>query len=228
MPAMLRTIDMGLVYDEFEERFTMRMKAWAALFVLTAGMMSAAGLFTARLGAQNQPQPAKMDQMSGMNMDKGMAMSSIPAGPLKITFGDKSAEWTPATLAPLPHQTVTVINNHTKASETFSGVLLIDLLQRLGLPAKPEGKELRHYFVAVGSDGYEAVYSLAEVAPELHNGTVIVADSKDGKPLAGSGPLQLVTTGDKALVRCVRNLVAIRVLTVGDDAEFPPVPKKGK
>jgi len=31
--------------------------------------------------------------------------------------------------------------------------------------------------VAQGSDGYEAVYSLAEVTPELHNTTVIVADT---------------------------------------------------
>jgi hypothetical protein len=44
--------------------------------------------------------------------------------------------------------------------------------------------------------------------------TVIVADTLAGNPLlAGKGPLQLVTTGDKALARCVRNLVAIRVLT---------------
>jgi hypothetical protein len=158
----------------------------------------------------------------------GMSKPLDPAGPLKITFGDKFAEWTPATMAALPHQTVTVISNHTKASLTYSGVPLIDLLQRLGLPAKPEGKELRHYLVAVGSDGYEAVYSFAEVASEIHNATVIVADTQDGKPIADSGPLQLVNTGDKVLARCVRNLVAIRVQTVGDDAEFPPVPKKDK
>ncbi len=166
--------------------------------------------------------------MGSMNMDHGMSKPALPAGPLKITFGDKSAEWTPATLAALPHQTVTVISNHTKANLTYSGVPLIDLFKQLGLPAKPEGKELRHYLVAVGSDGYEAVYSFAEVASEIHNATVIVADTQDGKPIADSGPLQLVNTGDKVLARCVRNLVAIRVLTVGDDSEFPSVTKKVK
>ena len=50
-----------------------------------------------------------------------------PAGPLMITFGDKSATWTAATLAALPHTTVTVHNEHTKADETYSGVPLIDL-----------------------------------------------------------------------------------------------------
>jgi hypothetical protein len=152
--------------------------------------------------------------MDGMSPAHGMSKPAVPAGPLKIVFGDKSAEWTPATLAALPHQTVTVINSHTKASLTYSGVPLIDLLKQLRVPAKPMGKQLRLYLVAQGSDGYEAVDSLAEVAPELHNATVIVADTLGGNPLlADKGPLQLVTTGDKALTRCVRNLVAIRVLT---------------
>jgi hypothetical protein len=176
-------------------------------------MVLMAGTITAMSQEQSQPQPA-MGGMGGMSMAHEMNKPAVPAGPLKIVFGDKSAEWTPATLAGLPHQTVTVVNSHTKASLTYSGVPLIDLLKQLGVPAKPMGKQLRLYLVAQGSDGYEAVYSLAEVAPELHNATVIVADSLAGESLADKGPLQLVTTGDKALARCVRNLVGIRVLTV--------------
>ena len=41
----------------------------------------------------------------------------------------------------------------------------------------------------------------------------MVADALDGKPLTESGPVQLVTTGEKRPARWVRNLVAIRVLT---------------
>jgi hypothetical protein len=81
----------------------------------------------------------------------------LPAGPLKITFGDKSAEWTPATLAPLPHQTLTLYNEHAKANQTFTGVPLIDLLAQLGVPAKPRGKDFKLYIVAEGSDGYQVV-----------------------------------------------------------------------
>jgi hypothetical protein len=178
----------------------------------TAGMALMVGTITAMSQEQGQPQPA-MGGMGGMGMAHEMSKPAVPAGPLKIVFGDKSAEWTPATLAALPHQTVTVINSHTKASLTYSGVPLIDLLKPLGVPAKPMGKQLRLYLVAQGSDGYEAVYSLAEVAPELHDATVIVAGTLAGEPLADKGSLQLVTTGDKALARCVRNLVVIRVLT---------------
>jgi hypothetical protein len=191
----------------------MRLRVWAATLGFTAGMVLMAGSFTAMSQEQSKPQPA-MGQMGGMMPAHEMSKPAVPAGPLKIVFGDKSAEWTPATLAALPHQTVTVINSHTKASLTYSGVPLIDLLKQLGVPGKPMGKQLRLYLVAQGSDGYEAVYSLAEVTPELHNTTVIVADTLAGNPLlADKGPLQLVNTGDKALARCVRNLVAIRVLT---------------
>jgi len=191
----------------------MRWRVWTSMLGLTAGIVFMAGTFPAISQEQSQPQPA-MGGMSGMMPAHEMSKPAVSAGPLKIVYGDKSAEWTTATLAGLPHQTVTVFNSHTKASLTYSGVPLIDLLQQLGVPGKPMGKQLRLYLVAQGSDGYEAVYSLAEVTPELHNVTVIVADTLAGNPLlAGKGPLQLVTTGDKALARCVRNLVAIRVLT---------------
>jgi len=135
------------------------------------------------------------------------------AGPLKIAFGDKSAEWTAATLAALPHKTLNVYNEHAKANQTYSGVPLIDLLTKLGVPEKPRGKDFRLYLVAEGSDGYQVVYSIGEVAPDVHDGDVIVADSLDGKPLPGNGPLQLVATGEKRPARWVRNLDAIRVLT---------------
>ena len=191
----------------------MRLKVWSAILEVTTCMALMAWTLTGMSQAQNQPEPA-MGSMDGMMPAHEMSKPAVPAGPLKIVYGDKTAEWTPTTLAALPHQTVTVINSHTKASLTYSGVPLIGLLKQLGVPAKPMGPQLRLYLVAQGSDGYEAVYSLAEVTPELHNETVIVADTLGGNPLpADKGPLQLVTTGDKALSRCVRNLVAIRVRT---------------
>jgi hypothetical protein len=144
----------------------------------------------------------------------GMHKPAVPAGQLKITFGDQSAEWTAATLAALPHTTLTLYNEHTKANETYSGVPLIDLLVKLGVPDKPRGKQFRLYLVAEGSDGYEVVYSLGEVTPDVHDATVLVVDSEDGKPIADDGPLKMVATGERRPARWVRNLVAVRVLTV--------------
>jgi len=139
------------------------------------------------------------------------AQTAQASAPLKITFGDKSATYTPEQLTAMPQTTVTVYNEHTKASETYTGVPLMDLLARLGVPTTPHGKEMRLYFVAVGSDDYEAVYSVAEVNPSLHDATVIVADTENGKPLATDGPLKLIGTREKRPARWMRNLVAIRV-----------------
>jgi hypothetical protein len=161
----------------------------------------------AALGQSAPPDHQRpLDQQSmSVNSPAGLA------GPLKITFGDKSAEWTPASLAALPHKTITVYNEHAKANQAYSGVELIDLLKPLGVAEKPRGQEFRLYLVAEGSDGYEVVYSVGEVTPDVHDGTVLVADTMDGKTMATTGPFQLVATGEKRPARWVRNLVAIRV-----------------
>lgn len=193
----------------------MRMRVWSAtlLFGLSVGAAMA------QAPAQNQPQPMPMGGMDmghGMGMDHGMKMDmpTLPAGPLKIIFGDKTAEWTPAALAALPHKTVTVFDEHTNANQRYSGVPLMELLIRLGVPDKPHGKDLRLYLVAEGADGYKAVYSVAEVNPAAHEATVIVADALDGKALQTAGPLELIASGDKHPARWVRNLAAVRVLAV--------------
>jgi hypothetical protein len=153
-----------------------------------------------------------MGKMGGMEMG-AMKEPPPPTGPLKISFGANSAEWSPAALAALPHTTLTLYNMHAKGCQTYSGVPLMDLLTRLGVPAKQHGKDLQLYLVAEGSDGYKAVYSLAEVNNDLHEGAVIVADAVDGKALPGGGQFQLIAKGEKRPARWVRALVSIRVLT---------------
>ncbi len=184
--------------------------------ICTAIVLSLLGVaaISAQTPAQNQTQPAMPMGQSPMPMGEmgEMHKPAPPAGPLKVTFGDKSATWTPATLAPLAHVTVTVRNEHTKANDTYSGVPLMALLTPLGVSDQPHGKYLRFYVEALGSDGYEAVYSIGEVNPNVHDATVIVADTENGKPLTSDGPLKLVDTGDKHPARWVRNLVAIKVL----------------
>jgi hypothetical protein len=163
--------------------------------------------FIAALGQSAPPAHQRSPDQQSMSINSPAGL----AGPLKIAFGDKSAEWTPATLAALPHKTITVYNEHAKANQTYSGVELIDLLKPLGVAEKPHGQEFRLYLVAEGSDGYEVVYSVGEVTPDVHDGTVLVADTMDGKTMATTGPFQLVATGEKRPARWVRNLVAIRV-----------------
>jgi hypothetical protein len=193
------------------EGFTMRGTAWTGVLLAAFGL-GAVGA-RSQAPAANPPQAPSAAPAAGQpgEMHHG-THPPLPAGPLKITFGDKSAEWTPATLAPLAHKTLNVYNEHAKANQTYTGVPLIDLLTPLGVPEKPRGKDFRLYLVAEGSDGYQVVYSIGEVTPDVHDGDVIVADTLDGKPLADTGPLQLVATGEKRPARWVRNLAAIRVL----------------
>lgn len=167
-------------------------------------------LAAAVLPLQSQTQPAQPMQDTGSMQHHSHPM--IPAGPLKIIVGAQSATFTPQQLAALPHTTITVYNGHAKVNQTYSGVPLINLLTPLGVTDKPRGKALRQYIEAIGSDSYMVVYSSGEIAPDIHDGTVIVADSLNGKPLTESGPFQLVATGEKHPARWVRNLVAIRVL----------------
>jgi hypothetical protein len=188
----------------------MRMGIWMTAILIGLGV-GAVGTHGQNPG-QSPPAPVSNATPSG-EMGMKMGKPAVPAGPLKITFEEKSAEWTPATLAPLPHETVTVYNEHAKANQTYSGVALIDLLKPLGVPDKPHGKEFRLYLVAEGSDGYQVVYSLGEIAPDVHDATVLVADTMDGKSIADDGPLKLVATGETRPARWVRNLVAIRVRT---------------
>jgi hypothetical protein len=113
----------------------------------------------------------------------------------------------------LPQKTVQVRNAHTGADETYQGVELSLLLARLDAPLgqKLRGKALAMYVVAEGTDKYRAVYSLAEVDPAFHNGTVVVADREAGQHITKDGPFKLVNTDDKRPARWVRNLASIRL-----------------
>ncbi|MGB6191256.1 MAG: hypothetical protein WBF42_02225 [Terracidiphilus sp.] len=169
---------------------------------------------TSRIQQEMQQQQPQLPQGGkGSERESQMAAHVLPpAGPLKVSFGDKSAVWTGEKLLALPQTTITVYNEHQKKKQTFSGVPVIDLLTPLGVAAKPHGKDFQLYLVAEGSDGYKVVYSIGEVTPDVHDGTVLVADKLAGRPIAGTGPVQLVATGEKRPARWVRNIVAIRVL----------------
>lgn len=113
----------------------------------------------------------------------------------------------------LPHVTVKVRNGHSSLTESYSGVTLATLLTKVGAPLGNElrGPKMVTCVVATGSDGYAVALSLAEVDPDLHANQIIVADAKDGQPLAKNGPYQLVVPEDKRPARWVHNLSSIAV-----------------
>lgn len=128
----------------------------------------------------------------------------------------KTVNLTAADLAALPHKTVSVYNEHTKANETYSGVALAEILKKVNTPSGEaiRGKIFMTGVVAEGTDHYSVLYSLAEVDPSIHTGDVIVADSVNGHALDKDGAFKLVSTEEKRPARWVRNLSKITVIAV--------------
>jgi hypothetical protein len=132
---------------------------------------------------------------------------------LTLTIDGKATTLSVAELQAMPQKTVNVHNEHTKADETYTGVLLGDLLAMYGFPVNQatHRKMLRSYLVAEGTDKYWVLYSVTEIEGSEHDGNVIVATSMNGKPLDEDGQFKLVASGDKKPQRWVRNLSAITV-----------------
>ena len=118
-----------------------------------------------------------------------------------------------ADLAALPRAKVSVGDEHGTIV-VYEGVPAREILQRAGAPL---GKELRGpnmtmCVVAGGSDGYQAVFALAEFDSGFTDQIILVADHRDGQPLnSREGPLRLIVPSDKRPARWVRALTTLRL-----------------
>jgi hypothetical protein len=135
---------------------------------------------------------------------------------LTLTVKDKATKFSVAELAAMPQKTVKVHNAHTNADESYTGVLLSDLLAKAGFVADKTTQQtlLRSIVRAEGTDKYWVVYSATEVEGSEHAGDVIVAISQDGHSLGADGNLKLISSDDKKPQRWVRNLSSISLNTV--------------
>ena len=97
----------------------------------------------------------------------------------------------------------------------YEGVPLQEILKKAGISfgRQLRGKELAGYVLASAKDGYQIVFSLGELDPDLGGVRAIVADKRDGKPLFQyQGPVRLILPGDKAGARSVRMLEKLEVV----------------
>jgi hypothetical protein len=163
------------------------------------------GLNSTLMHAQTAPKAGAMEEHAHTFVP--------PSTSLTLTIDGKATALSIAELQVMPQTTVTVHNEHTKADETYTGVLLGTVLAKYGFPVDKttHQKMLRSYLMAEGTDKYWVVYSVTEVEGSEHDGNVIVATSMNGKPLGEDGQLKLVDSGDKKPQRWVRNLTAITV-----------------
>jgi DMSO/TMAO reductase YedYZ molybdopterin-dependent catalytic subunit len=136
-----------------------------------------------------------------------------PASAGEVVFrvgGDveRPQQWTMDDLAALPRREVRARDRDGKEA-TFAGVALVDLLRLAGVPLGQElrGPHLATYLLIEAADGYRVVFALPELDPAFTDREVLLADRRDGQPLAAAeGPLRLVVPGEKRHARWVRQV----------------------
>ena len=133
-----------------------------------------------------------------------LTISGAVTQPLRLTAAD---------LAAMPRTTLRA--THEAIERTFEGVLLHEVLKRAGAPtgANLRGKALSAYVVAEASDGYQVVFSLAELDPLFSSNPVLLADRADGKALLDSeAPFRLVLPQESRAARWIRKLIRLEVV----------------
>ena len=96
----------------------------------------------------------------------------------------------------------------------YEGVSLPDVLALAGAPLGDamRGAKLSLVVVAKAADDYVVTYSLAELDPGFTDRVALLADRRDGKPLAeNAAPFQIVVPGEKKHGRWIRQLVSLTV-----------------
>lgn len=97
----------------------------------------------------------------------------------------------------------------------YEGVLVAEVLKKAGAPLGSDlrGNAMATYVLASASDGYQVLFSLAELDPAFTGNDVIIADTIDGKPLfAYQGPLRIVAPKDSRAARSIRMLQRLEVV----------------
>lgn len=130
-----------------------------------------------------------------------------------IVPGRPALTLTAAELAKMPRATGTV--QRDGETSTYEGVLVWDILHKAyGLaPEKnlPVNAKLS-YIVGTARDGYQAMFALGEMAPVFAGFRVMVADKRNGGPLAAyQRPLQMVAPQDKAQGRAMFSLMKLEL-----------------
>src|SRR5262245_54005827 len=136
--------------------------------------------------------------------DQSLAVAGDVTTPLTLT---------PEQLKALPRTRVEV--KEEGRTLVYEGVFVGEILKRAGAPVGSElrGNAVATYVVASASDGYQVVFSLAELDPAFTSNDIIVADTIDGKPLfAYQGPFRIVAPKDTRAARSIRMLQRLEVV----------------
>jgi hypothetical protein len=140
-----------------------------------------------------------------------------PSRSVNLAFEGKNITVSAEDLLNMPQVTVHVHNAHRGGiEETYTGPLLSDVLQKIGLKSSRETQSLilHSVIVATGTDHYYVLYSGAEVQPDFSTGKVIVAVMKSGLPDTEGGNIELINTDGAKPARWVHGLMGISVMSL--------------
>jgi DMSO/TMAO reductase YedYZ molybdopterin-dependent catalytic subunit len=154
---------------------------------------------TISLAALGQAEPGP-----GARPPAALTVNGEVEHPLRLTVED---------LAKLPRQSVRARDRENKES-AFEGVPLVEILKAAGVKFGEDlrGPNLALYLVVEASDGYRVVFALSELDPASADRIILLADHRDGQPLAPrEGPLRVIVPGEKRFARWVRQVVALKV-----------------
>jgi len=105
----------------------------------------------------------------------------------------------------------------TASPRSYKGALLRDVMTAAKL-REPKPRDLRRGYVIVSAtDGYQVVFSWAELFLSPIGNSVIVAYERDGQPIADpEGPIVVVSGMDTGAARHVKWLQSIKFVIAGE------------
>jgi hypothetical protein len=123
-----------------------------------------------------------------------------------------------AALALMPRGTAQGAPNG-EPSSTWQGVALEDIVRRTCVASGDSlsGRALARLVRVTAANGEQVVFSATELDPDFGNVEVLLADTRDGHPLAQDGPFRLIVPKDKRSDRWLSHVTTIEVV----DASTP-------
>jgi DMSO/TMAO reductase YedYZ molybdopterin-dependent catalytic subunit len=100
---------------------------------------------------------------------------------------------------------------HDSITNSYTGVPLIEILSRAGVTMGKQlrGKNMAKYLLVNAADGYQVVFSLAELDTSFNEKEIILADKMNNKPMPSDpGPFQLIVPGEKRPARSCCEVVS--------------------
>lgn len=110
-----------------------------------------------------------------------------------------------------------VVTSSNGMATTYQGTWISHVLAKAGVPlgSALRGPALSSYVLATATDGYQVVFSLAELDPEMASGRFLLAYQANGQPLmAENGAFRIVAADDKRGARSIRMLARLEVVQV--------------